>query len=144
MTCQYISHCMSNLTDILLVDYLVVVWACFFWQRVCCRFFPDMKTISLPIFLNSRFLFGLMFRIHNNFFRFSWLFLLFFLLLYFIIKFFKSCLVWPFSTNTSIENFYSSFICFSEHIECALWRKPLKALLIVLGWSAILGWYVCW
>ena len=56
----------------------------YFWQRICCRFFPDLKAIYFPIFLNSRFIFGLMFGIQGNFFRFllsrfsvlfSWLFL---------------------------------------------------------------------
>ena len=42
----------------------------FFWQRICCRFFPDVKAISSAIFLNSRFIFGLMFGIQGNFFRF--------------------------------------------------------------------------
>ena len=35
----------------------------FFWQRICWRFFPDVKAISFPIFLNSCFIFGLMFGI---------------------------------------------------------------------------------
>ena len=42
----------------------------FFWQRICCRFFPDVKAISFLIFFNSRFTFGLMFGIQGNFFRF--------------------------------------------------------------------------
>ena len=42
----------------------------FFWQIICCRFFPNVKAISFPIFLNSRFIFGLMFGIQGNFFRF--------------------------------------------------------------------------
>ena len=99
-----------------------------FWQRICCRFFPDAKAISFPIFLNSCFIFGLMFGIQGNFFRFlysqfsvlfSWLFLLLFLLLCFITNFFKSCLLWPFSTKISSKKFSSSLIHFSEHIECA-------------------------
>ena len=103
----------------LLVYYLVVVWACFFWQRICRRFFPDVRLISFPIFLNSHFIFGLMFGIHGNFFRFwfsvlySWLFLLFFLLFYFITKFFKSCLSWPLSKNILIKNFPSSSFFFT-------------------------------
>ena len=39
----------------------------FFWQRICCRFFPDVKAISFLIFFNSRFTFGLMFGIQGNF-----------------------------------------------------------------------------
>ena len=58
----------------------------FLWQNICCRFFPDVKVISFPIFLNSRFIFELMFGIQGSFFRFlcsqfsvlfSWLFLFF-------------------------------------------------------------------
>ena len=41
-----------------------------FWQRICCRSFPDVKAISSLIFLNSRFIFRLMFGIQDNFFRF--------------------------------------------------------------------------
>ena len=33
----------------------------FFWQSICCRFFTDVKTIFFPIFLNSRYIFGVMF-----------------------------------------------------------------------------------
>ena len=128
LTCQYISHCMSNLTNILLVDYLVVVWVCFFLTENLLQIFPNVKAISVPIFLNSHFIFGLMLGIQGNFFRFlysqfsvlfSWLFLLFFLLLCFITNFFKSCLLWPFSTKISSKKFSSSLIHFSEHIECA-------------------------
>ena len=40
-TCQYIFHCTSNLTDILLVDYLVVVWVCYFLTKnLLQNFFP--------------------------------------------------------------------------------------------------------
>ena len=50
-----------------------------------------------------------------------------------ITKFSKSCLLWPFYTNISTEKFSSSLICFSQHIECALWRKPLNTRFMVLG-----------
>ena len=58
----------------------------FLSQSICCGFFPDVKIISFPIFLNSRFIFELMFGIQGSFFRFlysqfsvlfSWLFLFF-------------------------------------------------------------------
>ena len=39
-TCQYISHCLSNLTDILLVDYLVVDWVCSFDRVIVVDFLP--------------------------------------------------------------------------------------------------------
>ena len=93
-------HELSNLTEILLVEYLVAVWACF------------IVSIFSVIFV---------------------LFLLFFSLLYFMTKFFKSCLLWPFSTNISIKNVSASLIYFSEHIEWALWRKPLNTFLMMLG-----------
>ena len=38
-----------------------------------------------------------------------------------------------FTTNISIKNFSSFLIYFLEHIECALWRKPLNTLLMMLG-----------
>ena len=50
-TCQYISHCMSNLTDILLGDYLVVVWVCFFFDREFAVDFSQRKGIICPYFL---------------------------------------------------------------------------------------------
>ena len=37
----------------------------FFWQRICCIFFSEVKAISFPIFLNSSFTFGLMFGIQG-------------------------------------------------------------------------------
>ena len=40
LTCQYISHCLSNLTDIVLVDYLVVDWVCSFDRVFVLDFFP--------------------------------------------------------------------------------------------------------
>ena len=45
----------------------------FFWKRIYCRFFPDVKAISFPIFLNSRFSFRLMFEIQGKFFRLVYL-----------------------------------------------------------------------
>ena len=48
----------------------------FFWQRICCQLYPNVKAISLPIFLTSCFIFRLMFGIQGNFFRFL-LFLIF-------------------------------------------------------------------
>ena len=39
LTHQYISHCMSNLTDIFAVDYLVVVLVCFFHGEFAVDFF---------------------------------------------------------------------------------------------------------
>ena len=39
----------------------------FFWQRTCCHFSPYAMVISFPIFLNSRFIFRLMFGIQSNF-----------------------------------------------------------------------------
>ena len=41
-----------------------------FWQRIYCRFFDDVKAVCFPIFLNLHFIFGLMFGIQGNFFRF--------------------------------------------------------------------------
>ena len=41
-----------------------------FWQRIYCRFFDDVKAICFLIFLNLCFIFGLMFGIQGNFFRF--------------------------------------------------------------------------
>ena len=39
----------------------------------------------------------------------------------------------PFQSNISIKNVSPSLIYFSEHIKCALWRKPLNTLLMALG-----------
>ena len=61
------------------------------------------------------------------------IFIILLFLLYCTTKLFKSCLLWVFSTNISIKNFSSFLICFSKHIECALWKKPLNTLLVVLG-----------
>ena len=142
MTRQYISHCTSNLTDILLVDYLVVVLVCSFDRQFRADFFPTWKQ-----YLSQFFWFHVLFLdwclesqvttsefyILDFQFLFLWLSLLFFLLLYFITKFFQCCLLWPFSTNILIKNCSCSLIYFLEHIECAMWRKSFNTILMMLG-----------
>ena len=117
----------------LLVDYLVADWVCFFGREFVVDFFQTWKqylslfssthVLLLDWCLESRVIFVIV--------------LIIFFLLHFITKFFKSCLLWSFSTNISIKQFSSSLIYFSQHIECALWRNTLEytlnTLLMMLG-----------
>ena len=124
-----------------MVDYLVEVLVYFFGGEFVVDFFPTWRKYLylfswIHVLFSSRCLeskviyldlYGL-----NFYVLFSWLLLLFFLLFYSVTKFFKSCLLWPFSTNISIKTFSSFLIYFSDHIECALWRTPLNTLLRML------------
>ena len=112
----------------LLFDYLVADWVCFFGREFVVDFFQTWRqylslfssthVLLLDWCLESRVIFVIV--------------LIIFSLLHFITKFFKSCLLWPFSTNISIKQFSSSLIYFSEHIECALWRNTLEYTLNTL------------
>ena len=110
----------------------------FFWQRICCRFFPEMKAISFPFSLTHVLLLDccleskvISLDLHSLDFVCCFRGCLYYSFYCCILSlsFSKVVSLWPFSSNISIKNI--SLIYFSEHMKCALWKKPLNTLLML-------------